>query len=295
MEHIIATTDLSVNSKAGMRFAIQLAEARNAKLTFLHIHTVLRASFWSDDQYNAYIRKSKETIMRELPAFVKSVCRSMKVNAENYEMAVYHNLDTVDGILTYASKLNAAYIVTSTRGAGTLKRIIGTHTGKLISKSSIPILCIPSSYRLKPITSILYATDMANYESEATQVVAFARPLNAAIDMLHFSFPYEFIIDKELMEKTLKQKTGYEIAIRYQSRDIEKSLLKELNIAIKNSKPSVLAMFTDQGRSFYEQLFLSSQAKEFAFHPKLPLLSFNKAKSPAVNRVNSKKKQLTIT
>lgn len=37
MEKVLVTTDLSVNSLAGLRFAIQLATQRNLELLFLHV------------------------------------------------------------------------------------------------------------------------------------------------------------------------------------------------------------------------------------------------------------------
>jgi len=282
MEKIIATTDLSQNSRAGMRFAIKLAQSGNAAILFLHIHHVLRASMWSDQEYARYVQANKDSLMEELSSFVKGVYRSMKMAPLNYELAVHHNFDTVDGILEYAEKEKATYLCISTRGAGGLRKIFGTHTGKLIIKSKIPVLSVPSAYRMSPIRHVLYASDMTDYEAELTKVVAFAKPLKATVDMLHLSYPYEFIVDKELMEQTLAQKTGYKISLRYQSRDTIASLLQDLEKAINKTRPSVLVMFTNQQRDFFERLFMSSKAQEYALGAKIPLLSFNKMQRKSV-------------
>jgi hypothetical protein len=37
-------------------------------------------------------------------------------------------------------------------------------------------------------------------------------------------------------------------------------------------KPSVLIMFTNQQRTFFQKLFLSSKAEELSFQAKVPLL-----------------------
>jgi nucleotide-binding universal stress UspA family protein len=182
----------------------------------------------------------------------------------------------VDGILEYAEKERVSYICISTRGAGTLKKIYGTNTGNLIANANIPVLCIPNNYKIKPVTHVLYASDMTDYENELGKVVAFAQPLNATVEMLHLAYPYEFILDKELMEQTLEKKTNYKVSLHYEKRDIDLSLMDEIKKAIDKSKPSVLAMFTNQHRTFLDRILLSSETKEYSFHAKVPLLSFNK-------------------
>lgn len=276
MEHIIATTDLSPNSRAGMRFAIQLAQQRNASLTFLHIYQVLRASFWSDQQYGHYIAAARQAVMEELSRFVREVYRSMKVKQGDYEVVAHHHLDTVDGILDYTTDHRADYICISTHGAGPIRRLLGSITGSLITRSAIPVLTIPSRYRVKPVTSVLYASDLSDYEQELARVVGFARPLKAPVALLHFSRPFELIIGKEELAQKLRQQTGYDVRFHSKDRNIGLSLLEEIGQAVKTVRPSVLVLFTNQERSLFERIFLSSKAAAFASRPLVPLLSFHK-------------------
>jgi len=277
MEQIIATTDFSANSKAGMRFAVRLAQARNAELVFLHVHQVLRATFWSDRQYAHYIKRHEAQVLEELTSFVKEVCRSVRSPLPAYRVAVHHNLDTAAGITEYAERHEAAYICISTRGAGTLRKIYGTNTARLITVSRIPVLCIPRDYRFRPVRDILYASDMTDYEYELAQVVAFARPLNARISMLHLSYPGDLLQDSKAVEAMLLEKTGYKVALHYRSRNAAQSLLRELRRAIRDSKPSLLVMFTNPNRSLFDQIFLSSKTKDYSFEATIPLLSISKS------------------
>lgn len=286
MEKIVATTDFSANSKAGIRYAMQLSRLRKADLTFLHVHQVLRASFWSDRQYRYYIDRSKETLMREFPGFIKGIYRSMSITPpDNIQLAVHHNLDVVEGIVEYALREKASYICISTRGAGAVRKLLGTTAGKLIRTSPIPILCIPSTYRIKPVKNILYASDMTGYETELPDIIAFARPLNASVEMLHLSHPYELLIDKDLFKENLNKKAGYPVKLHYKSRDVEQSLMDEIKNAVNQSKPSVLAMFTHQDRSLFERLLLPGNANEYSSYAAIPLLSFPKSKVAAAKRV----------
>lgn len=276
MEHIVITTDLSVNSKAGMRFGIRLARARQARLTFLHVHQVLRASFWSDSQYDYYIKKSHDVVLEEMTTFIKAVYRGMNVMDDTYKIAVHHNLDTVAGILEYASQNEATFICSSTRGAGGLRRFIGTNTGKMIAQSRIPIISVPSTYRAKPIKRVLYASDMRDYATELKKVVAFAAPLKVEIDMLHLSFADELIPNKTVMEEDIKRKAAYPVNLIYKDRDIDLSLSEEISDAVDIFKPGMLIMFTREEGSFIEKLFLPGTTKAYAFHAKVPMLSFKK-------------------
>lgn len=279
MEKIVVATDFSANSKSGIRFAIQLAQLRNAELIFLHVYQVLRASFWSDQQYQHNIDHHRQVLMKEFPAFINSVYKSMSITPPRKPLlVVHHKLDTVEGIIEYAGKVQASFICISTRGAGMVRKLFGTTASRLIRTSHIPVLCIPSSYRLKPVSHVLYASDMDNYESELKMVAGFAKPLKASIEMLHLFHPYEFLLDERQFKKNLAKKTGYPVELHYKPRDIEQSLIQEIRDAIRKSKPSVVVMFTHQNRSLLERLLLPGSANEYSFQAAVPLLSFPKTK-----------------
>lgn len=276
MEKIIATTDLSTNSKAGMRYAIQLSRLRKAKLVFLHVHQVLPASFWSDKEYKYFINENKKILEKEVESFVRGVYHAMKLKAENYTIDVHHNLYATDGIIEYSKKNKADYICISSRGAGTLKKIFGTNTSTLITQSNIPVLCVPSSYRTKPIKSLLYASDMNRYEKELEQVVAFARPLKAGVKMLHLKYTYEPMPEQATLRTELEKKFKYKINVLFQKREASISVLKDLEHVIKAEKPSLLVVFTNKKKSFFEKLLTPGNAKEYSYHAKIPFMSINK-------------------
>ncbi|MDB5241021.1 MAG: Universal stress protein family [Spirosoma sp.] len=50
MKKILVTTEFSANSRAALRFAIQLASQSEVALTFLHVKPVMRLTV-SDGQY----------------------------------------------------------------------------------------------------------------------------------------------------------------------------------------------------------------------------------------------------
>ncbi|MFA6246168.1 MAG: universal stress protein [Mucilaginibacter sp.] len=276
MEKILVTTDQSVNSKAAIRFAIKLAKKRKAQLIILHVYHLLKPFKWSDHAFAEYTDTYVKKTVEELTSFIAGIYHDINEPEINHQLVLVSNIDVVDGIMDYANKHNCSYICISTRGAGTFAKIFGTHTAKLISSSSVPVLSIPSSYHLKELSHILYASDITDYENELKKVVDFARPLKATVAMMHISYPYEFAFDKELAEATLKKKTAYQVALLTPERDITRTLLEDIDHAIKLCKPSLLVLFTHQSRSMFEKLLFPSTAEEYSFYGRIPLLTFNK-------------------
>lgn len=276
METIIATTDLSANSRAGMQYAIHLARQRNAALVFLHVHYVLRASGWSDETYNGYVRQTEAELQSEFSDFVTAAYQTAGLEPGHMQLKLINHYDTVETITAFAEHSKASYICISTRGAGRLRKLFGTNTGKLIGKSSVPVISVPSNYSFKPVETLLYASDMTDYEAELKKVVAFAKPLQTKVELLHINYPWELVVDKELAEASLERKLDYPIHLHYQGRNIEQALLEQISDAMKATNPDLLVMFTNQERSLFERLFLSSKAEEYSFGAKVPLLCFRK-------------------
>lgn len=276
MEKILVTTDQSDNSKSALRFAIKLAKERKAELIILHIYHLLKPFNWTDHAFEQYGDNFRKKTITELTSFITGIYHDIHETEINHQLVLVSNVDVVDGIMQYATKHDCSYICISTRGASELTKIFGTHTASLITHSTIPVLCIPSIYHLKELKHILYASDMTDYERELAKVVAFARPINASVEMMHISYPFEFAFDKELMEASLKKKANYKVTILNRKRDITNALLEDIDDAIKFSKPSLLVLFTHQSRSMFEKLFHPSNAEEYSFYGKLPLLTFNK-------------------
>lgn len=276
MDKILVTTDLSTKSRAALRFAINLSQQKKVQLVFIHVHQVLRASTWTDAKYDQVLKKDKEVLMDDLKSFVKDVYSLMEISAKNVKCVVYHNFNIIEGIRKYAKENKFDYICIATRGAGTMKKLFGTNTGSLITSSETPVICVPQNYRVKPISKLLYASDMTGYKDELKKVVTFAKSLKASVEMLHLSFPFELLADEGIAEKALKKTYGYDIDIHYEKRDIENTLLEDMEQAVKKSKPSLVVMFTDQERTFFEKLFLSSKAQEYSFSTKVPLVIYRK-------------------
>ncbi|MCY7356411.1 MAG: universal stress protein [Rudanella sp.] len=277
MKKILVTTDFSANSKAALRFAIQLASQHDFALTFLHVHNVMRPTSWNKATYAAYEKGEMAKIRKTLDRFVKSVYKSLKISTSDHPCAIENSVFPEIAIISYATDHAFDFVCVSTRGAGTFEKLFGTTTAHLINHSPVPVIAVPGSYRVAKLTSILYASDLSSLEPQIKQVVDFAGPLAATVELLHFSVPTEPITDPEIIKMAVRKFSDYPIDVHLKPLDPAIPLIANLESAIETSKPSMLMMFTKQNQGFFHRLFPSSNSIDYALLATVPLLVFSKA------------------
>ena len=277
MRKILVPTDFSANSKSGVRFAIHWASRQDIELVFVNVIQILRATRWSDAYYEKYAKQEKELCSSKFEKFIKGIYKLMNMDVGKYSIVIIEGISADVSILDYCRKSSDIdCICIGTRGAGKFKKIFGTNTGNLITKSTIPVLAVPQNYKIAEIKTVMYATDLRNYAEEIKKVIAFAEPLKATIDVVHFTWPDEITFDEKTIEAAFEKNYKYDFNLYFGKNDGVHSLIENLQSKIKTRKPSVVVMFTEQNRTFFQKLFLSSKAEEFSFQTNVPLLVFNK-------------------
>lgn len=73
MKKNLVTTDLFANSKAALRFAIQLASQNNYQFTFLHVYQMLRRTSWTDPAFISFENSEHKRIEERLYKLVSSL------------------------------------------------------------------------------------------------------------------------------------------------------------------------------------------------------------------------------
>ena len=264
MDKILVPTDFSNNSKPAIRFAIRMAARSKASLVFIHI-----AALEGD------VEKSKA----KLESFIHTIYRSMRLDVLAVSFEVVKGFKADLSIIDYCSHhSDIDYICISTRGASFLNKILGTNTSNLIEKAPVPVIAIPKGYRVKPLNNLLYATDLENLEDELQVIVDYARPKGLSVEVLHFTSPSTLDLQGKLNED-LEVKMNYPLKIRIVKNDNSRPLLKSLQHQIDKIKPSMVCLFTNNKRTFYEKIFLSSLTENISFQTNVPILAYKKLKS----------------
>ena len=275
MKKILVTTDFSANSKAAMRFAIQLASQCEVALTFLHISHILRPTSWNETMYVTHEKNELDTKREALDQFVEDVYKSREIEPTNYTCIVKISPFPDSTILDYAADHRFDYICISTRGAGTYDKLFGTTTSNLINQSSVPVIAVPGAYRATKLSTVLYASDLSRLD-ELKRVVDFARPLSAAVELLHFHQLNEPVIDADIIGMAIQKQTDYPVAVQLKPRHLVNMLTEDIETVINAQKPSVLIMFTTQNDGFFSRLFGAGKSIDYSFLTTIPLLVFSK-------------------
>ncbi|MFE3869592.1 universal stress protein [Flavobacterium sp. LS2P90] len=276
MDKILVTTDFSSNSKAGLRFAIQLASQHEYELTFFHSYYIANLTSMSDAVFADYERKEADKIQKKLNQFVASVYSDMEVVSKNKKCVINSAVFAESNIREYAQENKFSFICISTRGSGKFKKIFGTNTSSLISHSIVPVIAVPHNYRKSEIKSIIYASDLVNLENELKKVIEFTKPLKAKVEILHFNYPAEITTNKKTIDELMKRNSNHNIKLHVENINLAESLISNIEAVIKQSKPSMMIMFTQQNRSFFNKVFFSSNSANYSFNAKVPMLVFNK-------------------
>jgi nucleotide-binding universal stress UspA family protein len=276
MKKILVTSDFSSNSKAGMRFAIQMASQQECELTFFHSYYIMKPTSWGEKTFTSYENHEATKIKTKLEKFVATVYKSMGVVPGKINHVVSSSFITDGNIMKFAKDKAFDFICLSRRGGGKLKKIFGTNTSNLILQSEVPVFAVPNTYRHTKIKSVLYATDLSDLEKEMKRVVEFANPLGAEIELLHLNYPSDIIFNAKVIENIIRKFPKSHIKYSLETINLLFNLVVNLQAVIKKHKPSVLVMFTDQNQGFFQKLFLSSSTAEYSLNSSVPLLVYPK-------------------
>lgn len=277
VEKILVTTDFSDHSKSGLRFAVQLAAQNTYSLTFLNVHHLQTPSAWDAVRMDEYEEEQKELIHSRLVLFVEEIYAAMHMEPRTIQYAVELSVLPESRIVEYAEENSFDYICISTRGAGVLKKFLGTITSTLINQSKVPVIVVPHDYKIDKIKSILYASDLDDSENELIRVVSFAKPLQASVELLNFTSEPWKEENRKIFESRIDKIANYPVSINITEKKQDDHLLEGIELAVKKSEPSLLIMFTHQSRNWFQNVFYAGNSAEYSFHTKVPLLVFRKA------------------
>jgi nucleotide-binding universal stress UspA family protein len=274
MKKIIVTTDLSKNSKSGAKFAIQLASQYDMKLIFFYALELLVPTRWNDVKVKTHMDDEIKTQTNSLQKFVAQIYKECKRRPGKYDCVVRYGASVSEAILEYATDSGASYICMGTHGAGKLRQIVGTHTSTVIKKSFIPVFAIPKNYKTSVIKEILYASDFTALRSELLAVRNFAKKVDSSISVLH----YDYFVDPKASRKSFDRITSQQglpgINFHLEKYNLEEPMNWHLKKAVRKFRADVIAMFTDNKRSWFQNLLLGSNSVDASLASLSPILVY---------------------
>jgi nucleotide-binding universal stress UspA family protein len=275
LNKIVVPTDFSSNSKAGIRFAIQLASQDKSTLVFYNCVELLKPMKWTEGQFNTYVKNQLAKTKDELNAFVEKVYDQMAIVKGKYECVAERGSDPKKCVVDYAVAINAKAICMATRGAGKIKKLIGTNSSGILSSSPVPVFVIPNGYRKAPITNILYASDLADVKSELKRVSEFTQPLNTSVLVYHYTENLEDPRTRKKLLTVQNQNSSDNVSFIFDDFE-DQSFAENFENDLKKSRASLGILFTNQKRNWFGKLFQGSNSAEVSYASKVPILVFAK-------------------
>lgn len=269
---LVVTTDFSAASKAGIRFALEYARRTKRQLIFYYCFDLLRPTRWSDKKFESYKNSALEFHHEKLSSFVKRILEQTDAKDVKYQCVVEAGMDVAGSVIDFAVRKKASAICLSTRGAGRFKRIIGTNASKIITYSSLPVFIIPKNYRRSDINTVFYASDLSNLSGELPQVRNIADAFSAKALLYHYSYQVNMNGSASGFEPVVKKYKKPGIDFHFSPIVLEKRLAEQVAKDVRKSKSSLVVVFTDQHKSWFEKMFLSSQSAELAYDSKVPVM-----------------------
>jgi nucleotide-binding universal stress UspA family protein len=274
---LLVTTDFSENSKGAIRFAQTLAkQSKNVEVVFYHAIHIMQPTVWSDVFFKAYKNDEIERLTADLKKFIYATIGKDKGKFSNVKFVVENCISTEKDILKYAEKNKIDFICIATRGAGMLRKVMGTHTSYIVNNSKVPIMVIPSHYRAKAIKKATYLSDFENLKNEVIKISKLSTLIGLNVEVLHYS---SIVLDKKKFEKNIElfnTKEFENIKLNVRKNNLELSLVERITKYVQKSKPELLIMFTKREKGFFESMFLPSKSAELTYTTNVPVLIFSK-------------------
>jgi nucleotide-binding universal stress UspA family protein len=281
MKTILFPTDFSENSLHAAQYAGMLARKFDAKLVILHVFTHI-ISLSSQSQLMAQnvilddqLEKNAEKKLCDFSDKLIQICNLPKVQVEQkLEVGI-----VTDIIIRTAEEVKADMIVIGTKGVtNAIDKLLGSNAESVVKSAKRPVWVVPYTACLNVPMTFLYASDLEENETNATQTLLdFATPLGAEYKVIHIN---EYF-DKEVNEaskatiKNLKSEfSGKNITFKELNR---KEVVEGIEAYVSTHKPDVLALAI-YDKSFFSNLFLGSITTHFVEKANTPLLIFKKEK-----------------
>lgn len=195
MKNILVPVGSSKNALSHLQYAVDFAEAFNAKLFIVQV-------------YNVYTKagtmiKVDKIIERESKAFLDNLVSN--INTKNVDVIVRVLKGKLVDTLELASKAADVDLILVEPRTNSIKDevFLGKTSGKIIKQTEIPSLIVPEGYKFTPINNILLAFKSAiiKKENALNPLLDIKNKFKAVVNLLLVKTPYYNEGDFDVEEK----------------------------------------------------------------------------------------------
>lgn len=202
MKKLLCPIDFSEVSLKALEFAVAIGEREKSEMMLLNIFTrsdfnrILKSDHLDEDYESIHdIANSK---LKAIADEILKVSRKNGLKSCDYAVKPGRIIDELKAI---ADEEKYDLIVMGTTGHSAYERkYLGGKAESIIRHTHCSVLCVPENASFHGISKIVYATDYQEEDKLALQqITAFAKVLNAKLEVLHVSH-HNDAIDKAIFE-----------------------------------------------------------------------------------------------
>ncbi|WP_298417664.1 universal stress protein [uncultured Kordia sp.] len=258
MKNILVPIGDSENAKNTLQYAIDFAEAINAKVFVFRAFKVLSKA--------GTILNVDEIVGRETASKVKEVVAS--VNLKKVDVSVISAKgNVIDSINSIDKELGVDLIIVGPRSNSIKEEMfLGNTSGSIVKQTDISVLVVPEGYTFKPIKKVLTAI-----KSGAIKRKGILSPLETILDvfgakmrLLQVKTPNFLPEDLEFHSELAAITSGYKSS---ENSTLFQGVLEHLN----ENNPDLICVFRRK-RGFFKKLWEQNTVKKVDFESRLPLL-----------------------
>lgn len=279
MEKILIPIDFSASSSWGFYYGYYLAQQFGSELIVVHLYRPPYVeSTMPLDTIQKIVHDKEQELLKHMKANTQAPLNIP--NEEQQDCVKVRYLIESAAELTLSEVANneeVDLIVMGTHGAGgTMDRVWGTNTSKVIKEAKCPVLAIPSGVDYKGINRIAYATDFDPEDIDKIwQMALFATAVKAEVNCVHINVLGEE--NEEVKEDAFKEAFNQKFKDLpvtysvYSATSVEDGLETFLRI----NRVNILSMLTHK-KTLWDRLFNSkSMTKSMALRTQIPLLALH--------------------
>ncbi len=287
IRNILVPVDFSENSLNAARYALHVAQQKNAKITLVHAYFNPVTNPLCYDNFYTFpsnvadaLREIEETAhlkMQEILVKLKYYMDDKSISGIVPDIKLIGGI-AEEAVLELAQAGSYDLIVLGSKGKSISDYWFGSFALNIMEKAKVPVLAIPEEARYKDtgFKKLMYATDFDKSDGMAIRkLLNIARPLDVRIYVVHIDVSSENpFINYDL--EHFKDKYIGQIENIDMNFDLiqNPNLIKGIENYILDKQIDILSVTTHK-RNLITALIKPSIAKELLFEIKIPLLVFH--------------------
>jgi len=260
MKRILVPVDFSETSANALSYAIQLFGPSSLEIKVLHIYGELSGAAFTMKNIDGVLKKDAKNQMDKLIQGLQKEYPQV-----SFKSQITKN-DAVSAIISMGEREEFDFIVMGTNGASGLKEVfMGSVAGGVISKTSAPVIVVPSKYRFRTLDEIVFAYGDEPF-SDAT-----VAPMKYIVKEHHSKIKVLHIVKKKASNLNISlgpiADLNPSIDFAFATGDIN----KDLNDYLMKSYAGLLCMVRTK-KGFMARLLNESVTLKQTFNSLVPLL-----------------------